>query len=140
MLHSRDQVVPVWWTHATDRHVLTGWADGRRARNLTARPAGEVLERAIGALGRCLREDARELVKMVEWFRAHDWQSDPYARGAYSVERSGESDAILQLAKPVLPSLFFAGEATHPGGQQATVHGAIATGIRAAHEVMASLH
>lgn len=139
MLHSDDDVLPLWWTHAANRCILTGWAAGRRARNLTALPANEVLERALRALARCLREDPRELLMLVEWSQLHDWQSDPYARGAYAIERNGESDAILELARPVHPSLFFAGEATHAGGRRGTVHGAIETGMRAAREVIGSL-
>jgi hypothetical protein len=35
--------------------------------------------------------------------------------------------------------LFFAGEATHTGGESSTVHGAIETGYRAAEEVLKGL-
>ncbi len=43
------------------------------------------------------------------------------------------------LAGPVGETLFFAGEATHFEGQTGTVAGAIATGHRAAGEVLRSL-
>jgi len=45
-------------------------------------------------------------------------------------------DAVRVLAAPVEDTLFFAGEATSTDGHTGTVHGAIATGRRAAHEVL----
>ena len=64
------------------------------------------------------------------------WNSDPFARGAYSyipVGASGEDyDA---LAEPVGGRLFFAGEATsreYPG----TVHGAYLSGLREAERIL----
>jgi uncharacterized protein with NAD-binding domain and iron-sulfur cluster len=47
--------------------------------------------------------------------------------------------AQAELARPVSDTLFFAGEATHSEGQSGTVHGAIASGQRAAREAMAVL-
>jgi Flavin containing amine oxidoreductase len=41
-----------------------------------------------------------------------------------------------ELAEPIKDTLFFAGEATESEGRHATVHGAIATGHRAASEVL----
>src|SRR5215469_9930935 len=41
-----------------------------------------------------------------------DWQSDPFARGAYSYIVAGKMDAPQRLARSVDDTLFFAGEAT----------------------------
>jgi monoamine oxidase len=68
-------------------------------------------------------------------FQATRWAADPFAQGAYSFFAKGSSPADVDaLAAPVEDRLFFAGEATsrdHP----ATVHGAYASGLRAADEV-----
>jgi monoamine oxidase len=69
----------------------------------------------------------------------HDWAADPFARGAYSYVRSGGMEAQAALARPLEDTLFFAGEATELGGYQATVHGALFAGQRAADEVLRSL-
>ena len=67
----------------------------------------------------------------------HDWQSDPYSRGGYSyVLVGGAEGAQRQLAAPIASTLFFAGEATDFQGHHATVHGAMASGYRAAAEVL----
>ncbi len=70
--------------------------------------------------------------------RVTRWRADPWARGAYSYLAPGTSSATRRtLATPVDGRVFFAGEATdidHP----ATVHGALASGQRAAAEVNAA--
>ena len=69
----------------------------------------------------------------------HDWQADPFSRGAYSYTAVGGMDAAQALAAPVEGTLFFAGEATNVDGYTGTVHGAIATGLRAANELLESV-
>jgi len=76
----------------------------------------------------------------VESWRVQDWQREPFTRGGYCVIPAGAVDAMEVLARPVQDTLFFAGEATHLEGQEGTVHGALATGLRAAREVLASVH
>ena len=65
-----------------------------------------------------------------------DWHADPFARGAYSYVPVGGMNAMKELALPVENTLFFAGEATHHEGQSGTVSAALATGYRAAREVI----
>jgi monoamine oxidase len=66
----------------------------------------------------------------------HDWQCDPFSRGAYSYGRVGADGAQEELAKSVDNTLFFAGEATASPGSNGTVHGAMASGYRAAREIL----
>ena len=77
------------------------------------------------------------LPDLVDW-RITRWRADPWARGAYSYLAPGTSSTTRRtLAQPVDARIFFAGEATdldHP----ATVHGALASGLRAAAEVLAT--
>ena len=56
----------------------------------------------------------------------HNWQHDPYSRGAYSYRRVGGVEAGDALARPVERTLFFAGEATDEAS--GTVEGALASG------------
>ena len=69
----------------------------------------------------------------------HDWTHDPFARGAYSYQTVGGDQAPAALARPLRGTVFFAGEASDTDGRTGTVHGAIATGRRAAEEVTRSL-
>lgn len=66
-----------------------------------------------------------------------DWQADPFSRGACSyVLAGGAEHGQRRLAAPVAQTLFFAGEATDFRGHHATVHGAMASGYRAAAEIL----
>jgi monoamine oxidase len=64
-----------------------------------------------------------------------DWPADPWARGAVSVEPVGGAHLRGDLALPT-PPLFWAGEATSTDGGAECVHGALATGRRAALEAL----
>jgi monoamine oxidase len=66
----------------------------------------------------------------------HDWQRDPYARGAYAWVKVGGSTARKSLAAPLRETLYFAGEASDYEGEQGTVAGALQSGIRAARELL----
>jgi monoamine oxidase len=65
----------------------------------------------------------------------HNWQTDPFARGAYSYIAVGGGDARSTLAAPLEDTLFFAGETTNTEDEAATVTGALQSGERAAREV-----
>jgi monoamine oxidase len=67
----------------------------------------------------------------------HDWQSDPFARGAYSYATVGGADAARVLARPLARSLFLAGEAT--AAESGTVEGALSSAAHAARAVLRAL-
>jgi len=83
--------------------------------------------------------DSRLLGQQMTGAFTHDWQGDPFSRGAYSYAAIGGIDAAQELAAPMAETLYFAGEATNCDGYNGTVHGAIATGYRAAQELLRSL-
>ncbi|MFL5606971.1 MAG: flavin monoamine oxidase family protein, partial [Gemmatimonadaceae bacterium] len=127
--------VPVWWTSYPLRTgLLVGWAGGPAAIALSADPsrlAARALRSLTDVFGVTSRFIERHLVRTF----VHDWTHDPFARGAYSYPLVGGSDAAKTLARPVDGTLFFAGEATDAEGRNGTVHGAIASGQRAAGQV-----
>ncbi|MFJ4191367.1 flavin monoamine oxidase family protein [Kitasatospora sp. NPDC089509] len=68
-----------------------------------------------------------------------DWGRDPYAGGAFTAPRAGLEGAARQWAEPVDDTLFLAGEATVAGGQLPWVQGALASGERAAEQVLKAI-
>jgi GNAT superfamily N-acetyltransferase len=69
--------------------------------------------------------------------RSSTWCNDPDTQGAYSYLRIGGRPADrARLAEPILPGLWFAGEATSVD-YPATMHGAWFSGERAAADVLA---
>jgi monoamine oxidase len=73
-------------------------------------------------------------MELAAW-HVSDWQSDPYARGAYAFVLVGGADAAQEMSQPIDQTLYFAGEATHPG-YAGTVAAAIASGRRAARQIL----
>jgi monoamine oxidase len=67
----------------------------------------------------------------------HGWGADPYALGSYSYAVPGGADCRARLAAPVDDRLFFAGEACSVP-DYSTAHGAYATGLAAAGQVIAA--
>lgn len=130
-LHARDAAIPVWWAvHAPDAPLLVAWAGGPAAERL---PSGDALvTAALDALATTLSLDRTEVEAGLVSAWTHDWDDDPYVRGAYSYPLVGGAAAAETLARPVEDTLLFAGEACAPEGQNGTVHGAIASGRRAA--------
>jgi len=138
-LFSDHPTFPTWWTHSPDRApILTGWAPAASAQRLAGLPETEIVEQALTALAEVL-PIAREAIDLeVRSAFVHDWQSDPFARGAYSYVCVGGADAPRRLGEPLENTLFFAGEATDVTGNIGTVHGAIASGRRASREILAA--
>lgn len=138
--HAPGLAVPTWWTlepHRT-RH-LVGWAGGPGALALSRLPEEAVLSKALETLARIFHLRVSLLRAELEDWRVMDWQREPFTRGGYCVIPSGATEALEELAAPVQDTLFFAGEATNTEGEEGTVHGAFQTGLRAAHEVLATV-
>jgi monoamine oxidase len=137
-VHSSDRFVTAWWTAAPIRQaVLTGWAGGHAADALLAEGDDAMIDRALDSLAKTFGERRRRIDDLFAGVYMHNWQSDPFTRGAYSYARVGGMRAHQTLAQPIRSTLFFAGEATS-SDQNGTVAGAIETGRRAARELLNS--
>lgn len=126
---------PSFWTALPMRApLLTAWAGGPRAERLSGRTRQDVIRRALKSLESVFGRRARVESRLAAaWL--HDWQQDPYARGAYSYVAVGGEGARKALAAPVQRTLYFAGEATDHEGEHATVAGALRSGTRAAKQI-----
>jgi monoamine oxidase len=133
-LLSQEPVFPTWWTPLPMRApIITGWSAGPKAD-----PSAGVLK-ALEQLARITSLDSQMLRDSLEAAYFHNWRDDPFARGAYSYVPAGAMAARERLALPVADTLYFAGEAAEINGHSATVHGAIASGIRAAGQALKAL-
>jgi monoamine oxidase len=139
-LFSREPVFPTWWTTLPVRApIVTGWSSGPKADLLAGQSKAAIIARALKQFARITGLSPELLQESFAAAYFHDWQADPYSRGAYSYTPAGTLPARAVLAEPVQETLFFAGEATETNGHSGTVHGAIATGFRAARQVLESL-
>ncbi len=139
-MHARKAAIPVWWTALPLRvPVLTGWKGGPGAAELSGRGEKAIREAAFRSLAVLLGVSAQKIRRKVDAFHFHDWSADPFSREAYSYLKVGGDPARRALARPVDGTLFLAGEAFDVSGQASTVAGALASGKRAARQLIASL-
>jgi monoamine oxidase len=139
-IHAPAEPLPTWWSQFPVRApLLAGWAGGTRAERLSLESDDALLDHALESLSHIFRTSKSVLEQSLEGFYTHNWHKDPFSAGAYSYIPVGGLDAEAELARPFEGTLFFAGEATNSEGHFGTVHGAIATGLRAAREVIERL-
>jgi monoamine oxidase len=139
-VHCPDAPVPVWWTLLPARlPILVGWSGGANATRLSATLSSshDLLAAALTSLEKIFGLSESALRDQLLWSPSHDWNSDPFSRGAYSYLPVNGLEAQRTLAQPIDNVLFFAGEATSVG-HIGTVHGAIESGERAAREILES--
>ena len=129
-LMSKEHRFPTWWTtHPLISPILTAWMAGSAAEEF----------RGTGWGPEALRSLAKILNRKVPPPAAiyfHDWQTDPFFRGAYSYVPVNGIPARAVLSKAVAGTLYFGGEATDTSGHGGTVHGAIESGFRVAHQLL----
>jgi monoamine oxidase len=136
-LFTEDDWFPTFWTTMPLRApVLVAWAPATAAERLSGKGEKFQIDRAVQTLSEKLAIPRQRLSALLERGYVHDWQTDPFARGAYSYVCVGGDDAEQQLAEPLEGTLFFAGEAADISCNVGTVHGAIASGYRAAEGAM----
>ena len=136
-INAPGEAVPVWWALHPPAPILTGWAGGQIADPLFELTPAKLRSQALRSLAKIFSVRESELRRWLADWRTHDWQHDPFTLGAYSFAAAGCDDGPKRLAQPIQDTLFFAGEAT--ADDLGTVHGALASGLRAAKEVRAAL-
>ena len=133
--HSAHTAFPTFWTSLPLRApLLIAWIGGPKAARLSMSEMPDIVRQALESLstifaGRPPSEFELEAAYL------HNWQTDPFARGAYSYIAVGGGDARSMLAAPLEDTLFFGGEATNTEDEAATVTGALQSGERAAREL-----
>jgi monoamine oxidase len=115
--------------------VILCFHGGDRARALEKASPHEVRGEAMEVLRTMYGRHIPEPLAV----RTTRWSLDPFAHGSYSTNAVGSTRGDrVALGRPVEDRLFFAGEATEPD-YSSTVHGAYLSGLRAAHDVHASI-
>ena len=138
-IHYAEAPIPTWWTLLPVRaSVMVGWVGGTNSEKFIGRSEEYVSDQALISLKQILGVTENRLRDLLVQSHTHDWNSDPFSRGAYAYLPVGGLEAQRILARPLDDTLFFAGEATSTG-HIGTVHGAIESGHRVANEILASL-
>lgn len=140
-LHASSELFPVWWTKFPEESsALVAWTGGPRADAIAGRPREQLKADAIRELAKIFALDDARLRELLVETESHDWQTDPLAQGSYSYLPAGALQVPDALSEPIESTLFFAGEHTDTTGNWGTVHGAMESGQRAAHQILQILH
>ncbi len=134
-VHAHGQPFPTWWTqNPSEAPLLTAWAGGPAAERIL--DAGRPLETAIATCAAVFQTNPDIVREELCASYFHDWRADQFSRGAYTWVAAGALAALEKLTRPIENTIFIAGEATDTEGHWGTVHGAIASGERAAGQAM----
>jgi monoamine oxidase len=138
-LFSRDRFFPTWWTQTPEAvPIITGWSAAGAAESFAGMDERAIVDQAVASLSSILQLEKSKIESQLTAAYFHDWDSDPFSRGAYSYVKVGGEGCQRTLGLPIGNTLFFAGEATDTSGHNGTVHGAIASGLRAARDILKS--
>ncbi len=134
--HAPGAVIPTFWTMGpVSAPLLVAWVGGPAARRLARGSHRALVRAAIQSLQGLFGHEV-DVAAELQGCYYHDWEHDPFSRGAYSYVRVGGGAARAALAQPLAGTLFFAGEATDTENEAGTVTGALDSGIRAANELL----
>jgi monoamine oxidase len=140
--HAPNEAFRTLWTALPVRvPVLVAWMGGPQADRLSAQPQSVIVRTASDSVDRLFATAKGQRTSWHSELQAayvHNWQMDPFARGAYSYVLSGGTGARQQLARPLRDTLYFAGEATD-SEEAATVAGALRSGEMAARRILRAM-
>ncbi|MBI3556565.1 MAG: FAD-dependent oxidoreductase [Deltaproteobacteria bacterium] len=135
-----SRAIQLWYdTFPLNSGLLTGLTAGPRATALLSNGREHAVEQALSCLAGVTGVGVDLLAEWLDCWYFHDWQSDPFSRGAFSYVVAGGLAEQKKLAATLADTLYFAGEATHCEGLNGTVEGAIQTGQRAAQAILEKL-
>ena len=133
---SKFRFPTVWTAVPRQAPLLQAWAGGPRAAAMSDASEAQLVRHALDTIEALFGKDV-DAASRLDAAYVHDWQRDPFARGAYSYVGVGGGTAREDLAAAIDDTLFFAGEATD-AEEAGTVTGALQSGERAAREILAS--
>jgi monoamine oxidase len=124
------------WGQQNEQAILTAYTGAKGAEKLGSLGKKGAIQTALNDLEKMFGVELGDRLCDAMFV---NWQADPYARMAYSYVPVNGAGLRSQLAQPLDQILFFAGEATHPT-RASLVHGALESGIRAAHEILSKFN
>lgn len=128
-----DEIVPTWWTQLPDASpILTGWIGGPKVKRFSGHNHSSIIEQSLQSLANIYELPVDSLKENLQEAHVFNWEET----GAYSYPTPETDEARLLLNKPVLGTVFFAGEGLYDGHAQGTVEAGLASGKETADKVL----
>jgi monoamine oxidase len=110
--------------------VLGSYVSGENARRLSALPEADRLAAFLQIAERVHPDAQRHMAHGL----SKCWDEDPFARGAYTWFKPGQMREMAALLPQSEGRIHFAGD--HTSNRPGWMHGAVASALRASHEVL----
>jgi monoamine oxidase len=117
-------------------NLAVGFVGGDSARQVEKQGPDAALSLAMGKLRKVFGPSLDQHVKAT---KVTAWGADEWTLGSYVYARPGMARMRDKLRRAIDDRLYFAGEATAPPDDSQMVHGAAASGVRAARALIKSL-
>ncbi|WP_285009233.1 flavin monoamine oxidase family protein [Pedobacter faecalis] len=107
-----DQAIQTWWTQLPyTSNILTGWAGGNYAKELSKLPEQELKQVALRSLAGTLGMSEARVKSHLQAMAIANWEQHKWIYGAYSYPTPRTTSARRLLNTPVADKIYFAGEA-----------------------------
>lgn len=127
-----DEIIPTWWTQLpAQNNLLTGWLGGPKAVTYANKTSEEIIHLSIVSLSAIFNIPYEKLRDDLLAYAVYNWHYNENMLGGYSYNTITSAEAKQILNKPVVNTVFFAGEALYTGDEPGTVEAALQTAIDA---------
>jgi monoamine oxidase len=134
------EAVPTWWTqYPKESNLLTGWMGGHKAELLKSADEKTIYDKAIKSLANIFKMNEKDLEKKIHANKIINWTTDPFALGSYSYVTINSTESRKLLNEPIQNTLYFTGEALYEGPEMGTVEAALASGLKAAENILTAI-
>jgi monoamine oxidase len=128
-----EQMIPTWWTqYPLNNNLITGWAGGPVAAQLSQHTEDELLEICVTSLANIFDMPPPELRNIIRHSYVFNWSNYDESLGAYSFPTPDSVSARDLLNTPLDETVYFAGEGLYDGPYSGTVEAAFSSGLKTA--------
>ena len=135
-----NEMLPTWWTqYPINNNLITGWAGGPAAAQLSQHTDDELLEIAVTSLSNIFEMPRAELRNIIRYSYVFNWSRYDETLGAYSFSTPDSVSARKILNTPLVGTVYFTGEGLYEGAYSGTVEAALTSGSKTASQLLKTI-
>ena len=135
-----NEMLPTWWTqYPVNNNLITGWAGGPAAAQLSQHTDDELLEIAVTSLSNIFEMSGAELRNIIRYSYVFNWSKYDESLGAYSFSTPDSVSARKILNTPLVGTVYFTGEGLYDGAYSGTVEAALTSGSKTASQLLKTI-
>ena len=135
-----NEMLPTWWTqYPVDNNLITGWAGGPAAEQLSQHTDDELLEIAVTSLSNIFEMSGTELRNIIRYSYVFNWSKYDESLGAYSFSTPDSVSARKILNTPLIGTVYFTGEGLYDGAYSGTVEAALTSARKTASKLLKTI-